>query len=208
MKTEQLEFWIGQFGEKYLERNLADRETISSRLMLWSIIFRTMHQNIDTILEVGSNIGNNLKAIKLISNAELYAIEPYENAMKTCVLDGTVKKNNAFCTSAFDNNIMSEHSIDLVFTSGVLIHIHPNDLKKATDNIVRIAKKYVVCVEYFSDREETVLYRGNTEKLFKRDFGSFYLDNYPELSLVDYGFSWKRITGLDNLTWWVFEKRN
>ena len=44
-------------------------------------------------------------------------------------------------------------------------------------------------------------------RLFKRDFGGFWLDNFPDLQVVKYGFSWKRLTGLDNLTWWVFEKR-
>ena len=55
-------------------------------------------------------------------------------------------------------------------------------------------------------KPETIPYRGHTEALFKRDFGSFWLDCFPDLRVLDYGFFWKRLTGLDNLTWWLFEK--
>ena len=70
----------------------------------------------------------------------------------------------------------------------------------------RVARRYIVCVEYFSDQPETIPYRGHSEVLFKRDFGSLWLDCFPDLRVLDYGFFWKRLTGLDNLTWWLFEK--
>ena len=43
--------------------------------------------------------------------------------------------------------------------------------------------------------------------LFKRDFGGHWMDLYPDLRLVGNGFFWRRSTGLDNITWWLFEKR-
>jgi pseudaminic acid biosynthesis-associated methylase len=208
MRTTQLDFWNGEFGKDYVTRNLPDGKTMTGRIDLWSKILTTLKpDNLSDVLEIGSNIGLNLRAISLLSAAELYAVEPFKEALDICVVDNIVKKEHAFHTSAFETKMFNNNQIDLVFTSGVLIHIHPNDLKKATDSVVRIAKKYIVCVEYFSDKEESINYRGNNEVLFKRDFGSFYLDNYPELSLRDYGFAWKRATGLDNLTWWLFEKK-
>lgn len=208
MDTRQLDFWTGEFGKNYFQRNIADKKTMIGRIDLWSKILATLRPDgLSSILEVGSNIGLNLRAISLLSSAELYAVEPFQEALDICVADGIVKKEQAFNTSIFDEKIFKNEQIDLVFTSGVLIHIHPGDLQKATDSIVRIAKKYIVCVEYFSDKEESITYRGKDDVLFKRDFGSFYLDNYSELSLRDYGFSWKRATGLDNLTWWLFEKK-
>ncbi|MDP5012478.1 MAG: methyltransferase domain-containing protein [Alphaproteobacteria bacterium] len=208
MKNEQLETWVSEFGEDYISRNLPEHRVMASRITLWSKILNSLScDSLTSILEVGSNVGLNLRALSLLSPAKLCAIEPFADALNICVSDGVIKKENAFCTSAFDRSIFKDSQIDLVFTSGVLIHIHPNDLKNATDNIVRMAKKYVVCVEYFSDKEESILYRGQKDRLFKRDFGSFYLDNYPELSLCDYGFMWKKVTGLDNLTWWLFEKK-
>ena len=50
-------------------------------------------------------------------------------------------------------------------------------------------------------------YRGQEGLLFKRDFGGLWLDSFPSLRTVAYGFAWKRVTGVDNLTWWLFEKR-
>jgi spore coat polysaccharide biosynthesis protein SpsF len=100
----------------------------------------------------------------------------------------------------------SDAVADLAFTSGVLIHIHPDDLLPACREVHRCAGRYVACVEYFADKPEAIPYRGHTDKLFKRDFGSFWMDNFPDLTVLATGFAWKRTTGLDNLTWWLFEK--
>ena len=100
---------------------------------------------------------------------------------------------------------LDAEKFDIVFTCGVLIHIHPENLLDAMKEIYRVSKKYIVCAEYFSDKDEEINYHGEDGLLFKKDFGSFYLDNFPNLKLIDYGFSWKRVTGMDNLTWWIFE---
>lgn len=208
METEQLKFWRGTFGQGYIPRNDATAVNITSRIALWARIFQTLHPlEIKSLLEVGSNIGLNLRALRNLIEADFYAIEPFEEAFKKLLADGVVANDKAYNTSAFDMDMFQDDQIDLVFTSCVLIHIAPEDLKKATDNVVRIARKYVVCIEYFSDKEEQIEYRGYKGFLFKRDFGGFYLDNYPNLQLRDYGFAWRRATTLDNFTWWLFEKR-
>ena len=95
---------------------------------------------------------------------------------------------------------------DLVFTSGVLIHIHPDNLEASLREIYRCASRWIVTIEYFSDKQEMIPYRGHKDKLFKRDFGGYWLDMFSDLRVIAYGFVWKRVTGLDNLTWWLFEK--
>jgi hypothetical protein len=47
---------------------------------------------------------------------------------------------------------------------------------------------------------------GDQNVLFKCDFGSFWLDNVPDLVAAGYGFFWKRLTSLDNCNWWLFRK--
>jgi hypothetical protein len=43
--------------------------------------------------------------------------------------------------------------------------------------------------------------------LWKRDFGSEYLEVCPALSPRSYGFLWQHELPLfDDLNWWVFEK--
>ena len=92
-------------------------------------------------------------------------------------------------------------------TSGVLVHIHPDNLLPSCKEIYRCSTRWIGCIEYFADKPETVPYRGNNDQLFKRDFGSLWLDNFPDLRTVAYGFAWRRLTGLDNVNWWLFEKR-
>jgi hypothetical protein len=101
---------------------------------------------------------------------------------------------------------LPDKAIDMVFTSGVLIHIHPDNLLVTCAEIHRVSRRYIACIEYFSDKPEETTYRGNSDVLFKRDFGGYWADNFPDLRLLGYGFAWKRYSGLDNLTWWLFEK--
>jgi spore coat polysaccharide biosynthesis protein SpsF len=51
-------------------------------------------------------------------------------------------------------------------------------------------------------------YRGNTGKLFKRDFAGEIMEKYKDLELVDYGFIYHRdnIFAGDDFTWFLLEK--
>ena len=51
-------------------------------------------------------------------------------------------------------------------------------------------------------------YQGQKDKLFKRDFGKLFIENF-DVTVVDYGFLWGHIydkAGFDDVTWWLFEK--
>jgi pseudaminic acid biosynthesis-associated methylase len=207
LKTSQLDAWTGEFGEKYIERNSLEDWKIpygmeAFRRMLGGVSF-------ESILEVGSNVGLNLHFISNITEGrtKLYAVEPNKKAFEMLISSQNgLKLEKAFNCDAFKIPLADE-SIDLVFTAGVLIHIHPNDLLKAMSEIVRVSKRYVLCMEYFSHQPEEILYRGQKGLLFKRDFGSFYLDNFPQLKCLNYGFLWKKEFPIfDDMTWWLFEK--
>ena len=205
--TAQLQFWRGEFGEGYIERNAASAGHLRARVALWAKIMSGMVGNPPaSILEVGANIGNNLRALRTLTGAEMYALEPNQQARDILVKDGVVPAANAMDGLAAKINL-ADRGVDMAFTSGVLIHIHPDDLLASCTEIHRVVRRYIACIEYFSDEPAAIPYRGHSDKLFKRDFGSFWLDNFPDLQVLDYGFSWKRLTGLDNLTWWLFEKR-
>lgn len=205
-ETYQLKKWKGIFGGNYFQRN---------RFEEWKMkpgvdAFRQMigNINIQSVMEVGSGIGLNLIFINDLKDGmiDLYAIEPNKEAYAILTSQDKLNLKDARNCSAFNLPYENE-SIDLVFTSGVLIHIAPDDLSRATDEIVRVSKKYILCCEYFSHKPESILYRGETGLLFKRDFGSFYLDKYPSLQCISYGFLWQRQYKIfDNLTWWLFKK--
>lgn len=200
--SRQLAMWRGSFGNEYIKRNPADETKIAALAKFWRKLNIECHPN--SVLEVGANIGRHLRAIRLGPAPELFALEPNELARRILVEEGVVDQDHIVHGSAESIDAKSE-SFDLVFTSGVLIHIPPERLLDAYNEIYRVSKRYIVCIEYFSDKPETITYRGHGELLFKRDFGAYWLDHFP-LKLKDYGFWWKRAGCTENLNWWLFEK--
>lgn len=204
--TEQLKFWRGDFGNAYVDRNSSEADHLRARVAMWSPIMASMVGTPPrSILEVGANIGNNLRALRQLTGAEFYALEPNEKARGILVGEGVVPAKNV--RDGFAASIdLADGAVDMAFTSGVLIHVHPDDLEASCREIHRVASRYIICIEYFADTPEEIAYRGHAERLFKRDFGSYWLALFPEMETIAYGFAWKRLTGLDNLTWWVFRK--
>lgn len=205
--NEQVDFWRGDFGNAYTDRNNLDPSLLRARTAMWAkILHHTLAAPPASILEVGCNIGVNLRALRTLTGATPMAVEPNDKARGILVEDGVVAPENlrAGIASKID---FADGAADFVFTSGVFIHIHPDDLHASMREIHRVSKRYVVSVEYFNDSPAEISYRGHANKLFKRDFGGEWLDLFPDLKPVAYGFEWKRVTGLDNLTWWLFEKR-
>ena len=58
-------------------------------------------------------------------------------------------------------------SFDMVFTSGLLIHIAPQDLPVAMNEIYRCAKRWIWGFEYHSPQMTEIPYRGHSELLWK-----------------------------------------
>lgn len=206
MTGKQEALWRGKFGDEYTDRNAVSAAHHAALVTNWSrILHSTMGRPPQSVLEAGANIGLNLRALRVLLNAEMYAVEPNGKARKKLVENELVEADKALdclCSEI----ALPDASVDMAFTSGVLIHVPPDQLLPSCRELHRISRRYIVCIEYFSDKPDEIPYRGHTEALFKRDFGGFYLDHFEDLRVLDYGFAWKRITGLDNLTWWLFEK--
>jgi pseudaminic acid biosynthesis-associated methylase len=77
------------------------------------------------------------------------------------------------------------------------------------DSLYKASRRYIILAEYFNPTPVEVNYRGHAGRLFKRDFAGEMLDRFPDLQVVDYGFTWKRdpVFPQDDLTWFVLEKR-
>lgn len=206
-QNEQLvRAWKGEFGDKYIGRNRVSPEGLRARIRLWAEILRTIQGRMpDSILEVGANIGGNLKAIRQLTNAEMFAVEPNPNARQELSDTGLLPAANIRDGHASEIDL-PDASVDFAFTCGVLIHVHPDELLASCREIHRVSSRYIACVEYFADQPETIKYQGETGMLFKRDFGAYWLEHFPDLKPMGYGFSWKPISGLDNMNWWIFEK--
>ena len=206
-ETFQSQLWRGGFGADYTERNSLDDAKLAALTAHWAKIIKcTEGAPPSSILEVGANIGLNLRALRRLSGARLHALEPQAGARERMALDEVCDRADIHDGLA-QAIPLGDGAVEMAFTSGVLIHIHPDQLGPALKEIHRVSSRYIACIEYFNDKPATIPYRGQTDALFKQDFGGLWLDSFPDLRLLDYGFAWKRTTGLDNLTWWMFEKR-
>lgn len=204
-RTGQVQEWAAKFGNDYVERNEFAEWKIKPGVEAFRRMIGGLH--LDSILEVGSNIGLNLIFIDALFQGKvgLHAVEPNRKAYDRLVTN-KINLVKAWNCDGFALPL-PDASVDLVFTNGVLIHVAPVDLGRLTDEIVRVSKRYVLCSEYFSHTPEEKPYHGQEGLLFKRDFGTFYLDRHPGLRVVDYGFLWMREFAIfDNLNWWLFEK--
>ncbi len=202
-KTKQEEFWAGEFGSDYVDRNQGSK-LLASNLSLFSTILDRC-DNINTCIEFGSNIGMNLKALKLlIPDTELSAIEINKKA--TVELSKILKPENIHNTSILDWTPEKEY--DLVLISGVLIHINPDYLNKVYKLLYESSNRYILINEYYNPKPVMVEYRGKNDRLFKRDFAGEILDLYEDLSLVDYGFVYHRDNYFpkDDGTWFLLKK--
>jgi len=189
----EVDWWRGAHGDEYTARNA--ELNIEARMLLWRGILNCLDGVPGNILEIGAGGGANLQALWLLGQKRLRGIEPNEEARNKAMDDGFAMHDGTAANPGF--------GADLVFTSGVLIHIPPEDLFPACKGIFDAAGRYIVSIEYFSAEPEEKAYRGR--RLWKRDFGSFWLDNF-DLRPLGCGFAWSRMTGLDNLTWWAFAK--
>lgn len=197
--TEQEEFWAGEFGNQYINRN----KDFRNNNPLFSRIFSRTHK-VSSVLEFGANIGLNLKAIKLINpEIELSAIEINKKAADYLKEFTGIK---IYRQSILD--FTPDYPRDFVLTKGVLIHLNPDHLEKVYDILYLSSKNYICIAEYYNPTPVTVKYRQHQNKLFKRDFAGEMLEKYPDLKLIDYGFVYHRDPNfpLDDITWFLLQK--
>jgi spore coat polysaccharide biosynthesis protein SpsF len=204
--SKTLHAWQGEFGDRYTERNAPSADVARGRVRAWSRIVSAMHGDLPkSVLEVGSNRGLNLRALPQVLDAELWAVEPNASARAIAVAEGLVPQQRML--EGFGHELpLKDGQVELAFTCGVLIHVDPTLLERTVREVYRVASKYVLAIEYFAPRQEMIPYRGETDLMFRNDYGSLYLDAFPGLKVMDYGFFWRRDTVMDDSTWWLFRK--
>jgi pseudaminic acid biosynthesis-associated methylase len=187
--TEQMEKWAGQFGKEYTDRNALPLEEMEAlykgnygqtRTELNERFLRGIDRSI-RILEVGSNVGNQLLCLQEMGFGNLYGIELQSYAVE--LSKSRTKRINIIEGSAFDIPYKDSY-FDLVFTSGVLIHTSPSDIALAMREIHRCTKEYIWGFEYYADKYTEITYREHRNLLWKADFARLYLDQFGDLELI------------------------
>lgn len=201
-KTEQEDFWSGEFGDAYIERN-RNNSSIYQKAAVWARMLRCV-SNITSAVELGCNIGVNLQTLNAAyPGMQLTGYEINQKAASTAEAICNANIKNQTITETIDDG-----PFDLAFTSGVLIHINPKHLDMVYRNLCGLTRKYIIISEYYNPKPVSVMYRGHRQKLFKRDFAGELIDNYG-CRLVDYGFFYRRDnwTPQDDLTFFLLEKK-
>lgn len=187
------QLWTGQFGDAYTKRNKVDWK---SRVPFWQRISDTIH--CDQFLDVGTNMGWNLRALRHISDKfQMSGVDINHLAVMEAQEHFDVIEASA--RELVDN--FGPKSSQCTITSGVLIHIPPSELQAVMRSIIEVTSDYIVCIEYEAPQEEMVPYRGHFDKLWKRPYGRLYEE--MGCSIVEYGES---AEGFDSCAWWILER--
>lgn len=188
-RTEQIRTWTGDFGREYTDRNTYTPADLEEQYRKNYGITRTeINERLlkgipkdARILEVGCNVGTQLLILEQMGFSNLHGIEIQGYALdraRTRLPNAVLNQASAFAIPYED-----EH-FDLVFTSGVLIHIAPADLPKALAEIHRCARNWIWGFEYYAAQTTEVPYRGHTALLWKMDFAGAYVRQFADLELV------------------------
>jgi pseudaminic acid biosynthesis-associated methylase len=187
--TEQLTKWKDDFGRKYTDRNTLSPAGLESlykknygigRVELNKLFLGKISRSA-RVLEVGSNVGNQLLCLKDMGFKNLHGVEPQGYAVEYS--KKRARGVNIVQGDAFDLPF-EDGCFDIVFTSGVLIHIHPENIEKAIREIYRCSGGYIWGFEYYAPRHTEIIYRGRKNLLWKADFKKIYLDTFPDLKPV------------------------
>lgn len=185
--TPQIKYWQGEFGRDYTDRSALvtedERFKISyglTRTELNEEFLGDFDRSI-RILEVGSNTGMQLIVLQKMGFKNLYGIEINNYAIQRS--KAVTDNINIIQASALDTPF-KDGFFDLVFTSGVLIHIAPSDIQKALLEIYRCTNDYIWGLEYYADTYTEVAYREQKALLWKTNFAKLYLDSFSDAGLV------------------------
>jgi len=187
--TDQAREWTGDFGRLYTDRNDLGLDGIDhlyrnqfgiSRRELNQEFIGNLPRSL-AILEVGCNIGNQLAFLAEQGFNHLTGIEIQNYAIQFA--QQRLPQANLIQGSALALPF-SDQSFDLVFTSGVLIHIHPHNLAQVITEIYRVTRAWIWGMEYFAVDPTEIIYRGQHNLLWKAPFAQIYQDHFPDLILA------------------------
>ena len=190
--SPQTEAWASEFGIEYTDRNLMSTDALDalyrdrygvSRTALNERFIGDLDRS-TRILEVGSNIGLQLSLLQKMGFQDLHGIELSRYAVG--IARRRAKDISFLRGSVLDLPFPDRH-FDLVFTSGLLIHINPGEINTAISEIHRCSRKYIWGFEYFNIRYVEVEYREARETsnlLWKGDFPQMFLDQFDNLQAV------------------------
>jgi len=184
--------WEGEFGAEYLRRNprcsfeldqlYEERYGITRTKMNERFVGNLSRRM--KVLEVGCGGGAQMDCLDDIGFS-VTGIDIYEEVVKPTGICGTP---SLYKMNAEDMSEFKDKEFNLVFTSGLLIHIPPDKLEKVMSEIYRVSQRYIWGFEYFSDSTVPIMipYRGMDNMLWKANYPMLYFLKFNDLMLVDF----------------------
>jgi spore coat polysaccharide biosynthesis protein SpsF len=197
----QEQFWAGQFGNDYIDRN-NNEVLLSSNIHFFSNILSRMSKLPSSVIELGANVGMNIKALKeLLPASSFTGVEINKTACAHLETLGCTVHNASI------QEIELLESFDLVLSKGVLIHLNPDSLSIVYQKLYDYTNEWILLAEYYNPVPVAIDYRGHSDKLFKRDFAGEILAKYKDLELVATGFAYHLDQfPQDDITWFLIRK--
>jgi SAM-dependent methyltransferase len=153
------------------DRYTSDNETMLNDKLSEFIYHVTLALGAKKVLEVGCNVGNNLRAFP--STFDITGIDLNEYALNKARknLPTFNFKKGSILEIPFDDS-----TLDLVFTRGVLIHIRAENMKKAMSELFRVSKRWIFNVEYFGEGEKEINWKRGRDSLWYRNMQKRWSD--------------------------------
>lgn len=182
--NRQETYWSGRDGAAYHRRNRVDWR---KRIPFWKDILDLTGAR--SVYEWGCGPGWNLSAIRAASD---WYVECTGWDVNT-----QARMESRWCGFEMEVGGYGE----LAFTSGVLIHIPPDELRDQMRRIIESSFDWVLAIEYESTRESMIEYRGEPDLLWARPYGKIY----EELGLKQV-MTGGAGEGFDRCTAWLMRK--
>lgn len=186
---QQTAAWAGSFGADYTDRNPETPEAMDALYYRDFGVTRTalcegFLDGLDRtarVLEVGCNVGTQLRILQRLGFRDLTGVELQDYALRRARI---LSPDLPFVRASAYGLPFGDSEFDLVFTSGLLIHIAPEHLGQAMREIARCSRGWLWGWEYYADKFMNIPYRGRTDLLWKGDYAQLYEEALPEVRRV------------------------
>jgi len=190
--TDNLDAWRGDFGREYWKRNPKTIEEMDDMYESRYGVTRTwMNEQSVTglpwdmwICEVGCGIGLQLESLQRMWFANLVGIDPNIEAIQSAM--HRTEGIHFAVRDCFDIPpvVPLMQKFDMVFTSGVLIHIPPERFMEAVNSIYNATSRYIWGFEYWSESPKEIRYHDCEGMLWKDDYPQMWQAAFPKLKLL------------------------
>jgi len=185
------EYWLPRLNsypwmEKYSEEDWKVRGVSGQKEIDESILVDKIEQlGAKSALDVGFGAGGDLRLLrKRNPDMKLAGIDISQKAVDSLKLEGveTILGNA-------DNLPFEDNSFDVVYTNATLIDIRPDKIEKVRDELLRVAKKAIILVEFhledFGKLGRIAL------RHWTRNYQELFSDQKVEIKKITNHMSWK-----------------